>query len=50
MMFNYNVTVKFANESWFTKRFKSEFFAKIYANKMRKKKTVNEVLVCTSFR
>lgn len=49
MMFNYDVTVK-SNETYFTKRFKSEFFAKIYANKMRKKKTINEVLVCTSFR
>lgn len=49
-MFKYSVAIEFANGDWSLKTFKSELFAKIYVGVMRRKKNVNDVQMCSSFR
>ena len=49
-MFKYSVATEFNNGDWSIKTFKSKLFAKIYVGVMRRRKNVNDVQMCSSFR
>lgn len=48
-MFKYEVATKFNNGDWLVRPFKVGMFANVYANRMRRKKNVDEVTVNMHF-
>lgn len=49
MRFKYEVATKFQNGDWLVRPFKVGMFANVYANRMRRKKNVDEVTVNMHF-
>lgn len=49
-MFKYEVVTEFANGDIIVRPFKVNLFAEIHATRMRRKKGVEEVQICASFK